>query len=153
MLEKKLEAFMTIQKTLSIIKPDAVRKNCIGEIIKRFENSGLRIIAARMEHLNKDQVEKFYEIHKGRPFFNELVEFMCSGPVMIQVLEGPNAILKNRELMGDTDPKQAHAGTIRADFAENVGQNAVHGSDSIDTAKQEITFFFMPNQCFGEGST
>ncbi|HEY2566508.1 MAG TPA: nucleoside-diphosphate kinase [Candidatus Aquirickettsiella sp.] len=142
---------MTIQKTLSIIKPDAVRKNCIGEITKRFENSGLKVIAARMERLKKDQAEKFYEIHKDRSFFNELVEFMCSGPVMIQVLEGVNAILKNRELMGATDPQQALSGTIRADFAESVGQNAVHGSDSIETAKQEIAFFFTPDQCFGEG--
>ena len=143
---------MTIQKTLSIIKPDAVRKNCIGEITKRFENSGLKVIAARMERLKKDQAEKFYEIHKDKSFFNELVEFMCSGPVMIQVLEGVNAILKNRELMGATDPQQALPGTIRADFAESVGQNAVHGSDSIETAKQEIAFFFTPDQCFGEGS-
>lgn len=143
---------MTIQKTLSIIKPDAVRKNCIGEITKRFENSGLKIIAARMEKLKKHQVEQFYEIHKARPFYKELVEFMCSGPVMIQVLEGANAILKNRELMGATDPRQALPGTIRADFAESVSQNAVHGSDSIDTAKQEIAFFFAPDQCFGEGS-
>lgn len=142
---------MTIQKTLSIIKPDAVRKNCIGEITKRFENSGLKVIAARMERLKKDQAEKFYEIHKDRSFFNELVEFMCSGPVMIQVLEGVNAILKNRELMGATDPQQALPGTIRADFAESVSQNAVHGSDSIETAKQEIAFFFTPDQCFGEG--
>ncbi|MCH9754402.1 MAG: nucleoside-diphosphate kinase [Candidatus Rickettsiella isopodorum] len=140
---------MSIQKTLSIIKPDAVRKNCIGEITKRFEDSGLKIIAARMDHLKKDQAGKFYEIHKDRPFFNELVEFMCSGPVMIQVLEGPNAILKNRELMGATDPKQASTGTIRGDFAESVGQNAVHGSDSIDTARQEIAFFFTSDQCFG----
>jgi len=143
---------MTIQKTLSIIKPDAVRKNCIGEITKRFENSELKVIAARMEKLKKDQAEKFYEIHKDRSFFNELVEFMCSGPVMIQVLEGVNAILKNRELMGATDPQQALPGTIRADFAESVGQNAVHGSDSIETAKQEIAFFFTPDQCFDEGS-
>lgn len=143
---------MTIQKTLSIIKPDAVRKNCIGEITKRFESSGLKIIAARMEKLKKHQAEKFYEIHKDRPFYNELVEFMCSGPVMIQVLEGTNAILKNRELMGATDPQQALPGTIRADFAESVSQNAVHGSDSIDTAKQEIAFFFRSDQCFGEGS-
>lgn len=142
---------MTIQKTLSIIKPDAVRKNCIGEITKRFENSGLKVIAARMERLKKDQAEKFYEIHKDKSFFNELVEFMCSGPVMIQVLEGVNAILKNRELMGATDPQQALPGTIRADFAESVSQNAVHGSDSIETAKQEIAFFFTPDQCFGEG--
>ena len=143
---------MTIQRTLSIIKPDAVRKNCIGEITNRFENSGLKVIAAKMEKLKKHQAEKFYEIHKNRPFYNELVEFMCSGPVMIQVLEGTNAILKNRELMGATDPRQALPGTIRADFAENVSQNAVHGSDSIDTAKQEIAFFFTPDQCFGEGS-
>lgn len=142
---------MTIQKTLSIIKPDAVRKNCIGEITKRFEDSGLKIIAARMESLKKEQAEKFYAIHKNRPFFKELVEFMCSGPVMIQVLEGPDAILKNRELMGATDPKQAASGTIRADFAESVGQNAVHGSDSIETARQEIEFFFSSDQCFGEG--
>ncbi len=143
---------MTIQKTLSIIKPDAVRKNCIGEITKRFESSGLKVIAARMDRLKKHQAEKFYEIHKNRPFYNELVEFMCSGPVMIQVLEGSNAILKNRELMGATDPQQALPGTIRADFAESVSQNAVHGSDSIDAAKQEIAFFFTPDQCFAEGS-
>lgn len=143
---------MTIQKTLSIIKPDAVRKNCIGEITKRFENSGLKVIAARMDKLKKHQAEKFYEIHKARPFYNELVEFMCSGPIMIQVLEGTNAILKNRELMGATDPQQALPGTIRADFAENVSQNAVHGSDGIETAKQEIAFFFAPDQCFSEGS-
>jgi nucleoside-diphosphate kinase len=143
---------MTIQKTLSIIKPDAVRKNCIGEITKRFENSGLKVIAARMEKLKKDQAEKFYEIHRDKSFFNELVKFMCSGPVMIQVLEGINAVLKNRELMGATDPRQALPGTIRADFAESVGQNAVHGSDSIETANQEIAFFFTQDQCFGEGS-
>lgn len=143
---------MTIQKTLSIIKPDAVRKNCIGEITKRFEDSGLKIIAARMENLKKAQAEKFYEIHTGKSFFNELVEFMCSGPVMIQVLEGPDAILKNRKLIGETDPKQAAPGTIRADFAESVRENAVHGSDSIETARQEIDFFFSTDQCFGEGS-
>jgi nucleoside-diphosphate kinase len=142
---------MAIQKTLSIIKPDAVRKNCIGEITKRFENAGLKVIAAKMESLNKEQVEKFYEIHKGKPFFNELVEFMSSGPVMIQVLEGPDAILRNRELMGATDPKQANPGTIRADFAENVSENAVHGSDSSETATKEINFFFSPDQCFGKG--
>lgn len=143
---------MTIQKTLSIIKPDAVKKNCIGEITKRFEKSGLKIIAARMEKLTIDQAKKFYGVHKEKAFFKELVDFICSGPVMIQVLEGPNAILKNRELMGATDPKQAEVGTIRADFAESVGQNAVHGSDSIDTARQEIAFFFTSDQCFGEGS-
>jgi len=143
---------MTIQKTLSIIKPDAVRKNRIGVITKRFEDSGLKIIAARMESLRKDQVEKFYAIHSEKPFFSELLEFMCSGPVMIQVLEGPDAILKNRELMGATDPKQAVSGTIRADFAESIGQNAVHGSDNVETARQEIDFFFSPDQCFGEDS-
>jgi nucleoside-diphosphate kinase len=142
---------MTIQKTLSIIKPDAVRKNNIGAITQRFEKAGLKVIAARMEKLTIEQAEKFYEVHKERPFFNELVDFICSGPVMIQILEGPNAILRNRELMGATDPKQADQGTIRADFAESVGQNAVHGSDSIDTARQEIAFFFTQNQCFSEG--
>lgn len=143
---------MTIQKTLSIIKPDAVRKNCIGEITKRFEDSGLKIVAAKMELLKKAQAEKFYEIHTDKPFFNELVEFMCSGPVMIQVLEGPDAILENRKLMGATNPKQAAPGTIRADFAESMGQNAVHGSDSLETAKQEIDFFFSPDECFGVDS-
>jgi nucleoside-diphosphate kinase len=152
LLVQKSEAFMTIQKTLSIIKPDAVRKNNIGAITQRFEKSGLKVIAARMEKLTIDQAKKFYEVHKERAFFNELVDFICSGPVMIQVLEGPNAILRNRELMGATDPKQAEPGTIRADFAESMGQNAVHGSDSIDTARQEIAFFFTPYQCFGEGS-
>lgn len=142
---------MTTQKTLSIIKPDAVRKNCIGEITKRFENAGLKIIAARMERLKKEQVKKFYEIHKDKLFFNELVKFMSSGPVMIQVLQGPDAILRNRELMGATDPKQAYPGTIRADFAESVSENAVHGSDSSETATKEISFFFSPDQCFGEG--
>jgi len=139
---------MSIQKTLSIIKPDAVRKNCIGEITKRFEDSGLKIIAARMDHLKKDQAGKFYEIHKDRPFFNELVEFMCSGPVMIQVLEGPNAILKNRELMGATDPSKAEKGTIRADFAQSIDANAVHGSDAADTAAAEIAFFFPGMQVY-----
>lgn len=142
---------MTIQKTLSIIKPDAVRKNIIGVITQRFEKAGLKVIAARMEKLTPAQAEKFYEVHKNRPFFTELVDFICSGPVMIQVLEGPNAILKNREIMGATDPKQAAQGTIRADFAESISQNAVHGSDSIDTAQREIAFFFIQNQCFSQG--
>lgn len=140
---------MTIQRTLSIIKPDAVKKNLIGKITTIFENAGLKVIAARMTLLEREHAEKFYEIHKNRPFFNELIDFICQGPVMIQVLEGPNAILKNRELMGATDPKQASPGTIRALFAENVSKNAVHGSDSIATAQQEIAFFFTPDQCFG----
>lgn len=143
---------MTIQRTLSIIKPDAVKKNLIGKITTIFENAGLKVIAARMELLTRGKAEKFYEIHRNRTFFNELVDFMCSGPIMIQVLEGPNAILKNRELMGATDPKQASFGTIRAIFAENVSKNAVHGSDSMVTAKQEIAFFFTPEQCFGADS-
>lgn len=141
---------MTMQKTLSIIKPDALRKNHIGEITQRFEEAGLKIIAARMTKLTPVQAEKFYEIHKDRPFFRELVDFMCSGPVMVQVLEGPNAIAKNREIMGATDPKHAAPGTIRADFAESVSQNAVHGSDSVNTAREEIEFFFTPDQCFGQ---
>ena len=141
---------MTIQKTLSIIKPDAVRKNNIGAITQRFEAAGLKVIAARMEKLTRVQAEKFYQVHKERPFFNQLVDFICSGPIMIQVLEGPDAILKNRQLMGATDPMQAEAGTIRADFAESISQNAVHGSDSIETARHEIAFFFTQDQCFSE---
>ncbi len=139
---------MTTQRTLSIIKPDAVRKNHIGAISQRFEGAGLQIIAAKMEKLTPEQAKKFYGIHRDRPFFNDLVEFICSGPVMIQVLEGPEAIQKNRELMGATDPKQALPGTIRADFAESIDKNAVHGSDSAETAKQEIAFFFEEKQCF-----
>lgn len=139
---------MAIQRTLSIIKPDAVRKNHIGAIIQRFEGAGLRIIAAKMQQLTKAQAEEFYAVHKERTFFKELVEFICSGPVMVQVLEGPNAIQKNRELMGATDPNQAAPGTIRADFAESIDKNAVHGSDSVETAKQEIAFFFTEEQCF-----
>ena len=141
---------MIIQRTLSIIKPDAVRKNNIGAITQRFEEAGLKVIAARMEKLTINQAKKFYQVHKERPFFNQLVDFICSGPIMIQVLEGPNAILKNRELMGATDPMQAEAGTIRADFAESIGQNAVHGSDSPETARQEVAFFFTQDQCFSE---
>mgnify|MGYP003434418572 FL=1 len=141
---------MAIQQTLSIIKPDAVRKNNIGAITQRFEEAGLKVIAARMEKLTIKQDKKFYQVHKERPFFNQLVDFICSGPIMIQVLEGPNAILKNRELMGATDPMQAEAGTIRADFAESIGQNAVHGSDSPETARQEVAFFFTQDQCFSE---
>ena len=141
---------MAIQQTLSIIKPDAVRKNNIGAITQRFEEAGLKVIAARMEKLTINQAKKFYQVHKERPFFNQLVDFICSGPIMIQVLEGPNAILKNRELMVATDPMQAEAGTIRADFAESIGQNAVHGSDSPETARQEVAFFFTQDQCFSE---
>lgn len=133
---------MAIERTLSIIKPDAVAKNIIGEIYSRFEKNGLRIIAARMMHLTRAQAEGFYAVHRERPFFGPLVEFMTSGPVVVQVLEGENAIGMNRELMGATNPKDAAPGTIRADFATTVDENAVHGSDGPDTAKQEIAFFF-----------
>jgi nucleoside-diphosphate kinase len=133
---------MAIERTLSIIKPDAVAKNIIGEIYSRFEKNGLRIIAARMMQLSRAQAEGFYSVHRERPFFKPLVEFMTSGPVIVQVLEGENAINKNRELMGATNPKDAAPGTIRADFATTVDENAVHGSDGPDTAKQEIAFFF-----------
>jgi nucleoside-diphosphate kinase len=133
---------MAIERTLSIIKPDAVAKNIIGEIYSRFEKNGLRIIAARMMQLGKEQAEGFYAVHRERPFYKDLVEFMTSGPVIVQVLEGENAINKNRELMGATNPSDAAPGTIRADFATTVDENAVHGSDGPDTAKQEIAFFF-----------
>lgn len=133
---------MTAERTLSIIKPDAVAKNQIGEIYRRFEQAGLRIVAAKMLHLNQQQAEGFYAVHRERPFFKDLVMFMTSGPVMIQVLEGENAITRNRELMGATDPKKAAPGTIRADLATNVEQNAVHGSDGPETAKAEIDYFF-----------
>tara|TARA_B100001996_G_scaffold228487_1_gene176048 strand:+ start:240 stop:644 length:405 start_codon:yes stop_codon:yes gene_type:complete len=133
---------MAIEQTLSIIKPDAVAKNVIGEIYSRFEKSGLKIVNAVMIDLGKEEAEGFYEIHKDRPFFNDLVSFMTSGPVMITVLEGENAVLKNRELMGATNPKEAKLGTIRADFAESIDANAVHGSDSLENAKIEIDYFF-----------
>ena len=133
---------MALERTLSIIKPDAVAKNVIGKIYSRFETNGLKVIAARMLHLSRAEAEGFYAVHKGRPFFADLVEFMISGPVMVQVLEGENAIAKNRELMGATDPKKADKGTIRADFAESIDANAVHGSDGADTAKVEIAYFF-----------
>ena len=133
---------MTIERTLSIIKPDAVAKNVIGQIYARFEAAGLKVVAARMAHLSRGEAEAFYAVHKERPFFKDLVSFMISGPVMIQVLEGEDAIAKNRELMGATDPKKADAGTIRADFAESIDANAVHGSDGEETAKGEIAFFF-----------
>lgn len=137
---------MTIERTLSIIKPDAVAKNIIGEIYTRFEKGGLQVIAARMLHLSKERAEQFYGVHKERPFFGELVEFMTSGPVVVQVLEGENAIARNREIMGATDPAKADPGTIRADFASEVTENAVHGSDAPETAKTEIAFFFSPDE-------
>ncbi len=133
---------MPIERTLSIIKPDGVAKNLIGEIYARFEKAGLRIVAARMLHLTRAQAEGFYAVHRERPFFNDLVAFMTSGPVMVQVLEGENAIAKNRELMGATNPAEAAPGTIRADFAQTVDENIVHGSDGPDTARQEIAYFF-----------
>ncbi len=133
---------MSIERTLSIIKPDAVAKNVIGQIYARFEAAGLKVVAARMAQLSRAEAEAFYAVHKGRPFFNDLVAFMVSGPVMIQALEGDNAVLKNRDLMGATDPKKAAAGTIRADFADSIDANAVHGSDAAETAAAEIAFFF-----------
>jgi nucleoside-diphosphate kinase len=133
---------MAVERTLSIIKPDAVQKNVIGQIIARFESAGLRVIAARMTHLTRKEAEGFYAVHRERPFFRDLVEFMISGPVFVQVLEGENAIALNRELMGATDPKKAARGTIRADFADSIDANAVHGSDGPDTARKEIAFFF-----------
>ena len=133
---------MTMEQTLSIIKPDAVAKNVIGEIYTRFEKANLKIIKAMMVHLTKEEAEGFYAVHKERPFFNDLVKFMTSGPVMIQALEGDNAVLKNRELMGATNPKEADPGTIRADFADSIDANAVHGSDSLENAKIEIDYFF-----------
>jgi len=133
---------MSIQRTLSIIKPDAVAKQVVGEIYSRFEKNGLRIVAARMMQLTREQAEDFYAIHRDRPFFKDLVSFMISGPVMVQVLEGEDAVLKNRKLMGATNPKEADPGTIRADFADSIDANAVHGSDSETTAAQEIHFFF-----------
>ena len=137
---------MAIEQTLSIIKPDAVGKNLIGEIYARFEKAGLQIIAARMLHLTREQAGEFYAVHRERAFYNDLMDFMTSGPVMVQVLEGEGAIAKNREVMGATDPRQAAPGTIRADFAETVEENAVHGSDGPDTAKVEMAFFFTPEE-------
>lgn len=137
---------MSIEHTLSIIKPDAVAKKNIGLIYARFEQAGLRVVAAKMLHLTKKQAESFYSIHKGRPFFNDLVNFMISGPVMVQVLEGENAVTKHREIMGATDPRNAAPGTIRADFAASIDENAVHGSDTIENAEREVAFFFMPEE-------
>jgi len=133
---------VAIERTISIIKPDAVAKNVIGDIYQRFEQAGLRIVAARMEHLSAEKAGEFYAVHSERPFYNDLIEFMTSGPVMIQVLEGEDAIARNREVMGATNPAEAAAGTIRADFAETLDENAVHGSDGADTARVEIEFFF-----------
>ena len=138
---------MAIEQTLSIIKPDAVAKNVIGKIYSRFEAAGLRIVASRMMQLSREQAGEFYAVHKERPFYNDLIDFMTSGPVMVQVLEGENAITSNREIMGATNPQEAAAGTIRADFAETVDENAVHGSDGPDTAKVEISFFFPEGVC------
>ncbi len=137
---------MAIERTFSMVKPDAVGKNLIGKIYQRFEDAGLTIVAARMLHLGRAQAERFYAVHRERPFYRDLVEFMTSGPVMVQVLEGEDAIARNREVMGATNPADAAAGTIRADFADNVEQNAVHGSDAPETAAQEIGFFFDPAQ-------
>ncbi len=138
---------MAIERTFSIIKPDAVAKNHIGDIYQRFEQGGLRIVAARMLHLSREQASAFYAVHQARPFFGELVDFMTSGPIMVQVLEGENAIARNRELMGATDPAKAAPGTIRSDFAQEVTENAVHGSDGPDTAAVEIAFFFPEGVC------
>ena len=139
---------MAIERTISIVKPDAVGKNVIGKIYDRFESNGLKIVAAKMKHLTRDEAEGFYAIHKERPFFGELVEFMMSGPVMIQVLEGENAVAKNREIMGATNPDNADAGTIRKDFADSMSENAVHGSDSLENAQIEINYFFQPEEIF-----
>lgn len=137
---------MVIEQTLSIIKPDAVGKNHIGNIIARFEKAGLHIVGAKMMHLTKDDAQKFYAVHKERPFYKDLVSFMITGPSLVMILEGENAILKNRDIMGATDPKKASPGSIRADFASSIDENAVHGSDSLDNAKTEINFFFKPNE-------
>ncbi|MCF6337059.1 MAG: nucleoside-diphosphate kinase [Gammaproteobacteria bacterium] len=137
---------MSIERTFSIVKPDAVAKNHIGDIYARFEKAGLKIIASKMLHLGREQAEGFYAVHKERPFFNDLVSFMISGPVMVQVLEGEGAILKNREVMGATNPKEADAGTIRADFADSIDENAVHGSDAPETAAEEIAYFFSDDE-------
>ena len=138
---------MAIERTFSIVKPDAVAKNVIGQIYSRFEQAGLKIVAAKMLHLTREQAGEFYAVHKARPFYNDLVDFMTSGPVMVQVLEGENAIARNREVMGATNPKEAAAGTIRADFAQTVDENAVHGSDAPETAAVEIAFFFPEGVC------
>jgi nucleoside-diphosphate kinase len=137
---------MSLERTLSIVKPDGVRKNVIGDVYHRFEKAGLRIVAARMMHLTQAQAEAFYGIHRERPFFKDLVSFMTSGPVMVQVLEGENAVVKNRDIMGATDPKKADKGTIRADLADSIDANTVHGSDSLENAAREIAFFFSETE-------
>jgi nucleoside-diphosphate kinase len=139
---------MAQERTLSIIKPDAVKKNVIGQILARFEAAGLKVAAARMMHLSRAEAEGFYAVHRERPFFKDLVEFMISGPVMVQVLEGDNAIARNRDLMGATDPRKAAPGTIRADFASSIDANAVHGSDGPDTARTEIAYFFPASEVY-----
>ena len=139
---------MPVERTLSIIKPDAVKKNAIGQILARFEGAGLKIVAARMKHLSRAEAEGFYAVHRERPFFKDLVEFMISGPVLVQVLEGENAIARNRDLMGATDPKKAERGTIRADFASSIDANAVHGSDAVETARFEIAYFFAASETY-----
>ena len=139
---------MAVERTLSIIKPDAVAKNVIGQIYSRFEAAGLKVVAAKMVHLSRGEAEAFYAVHRARPFFGDLVSFMMSGPVMVQVLEGESAIAKNRELMGATDPKKAEKGSIRADFADSIDANAVHGSDGPDTARAEVAFFFPAMQIY-----
>ena len=140
---------MAFEKTLSIVKPDAVKKNVIGEIYSRFEKAGLKVVAAKMVHLSTEQAGEFYGVHKERPFYNDLVSFMSSGPVMIQVLAGEGAVLKNRDIMGATNPADADAGTIRADFADSIDHNAVHGSDAPETAAEEIAFFFNADEITG----
>jgi nucleoside-diphosphate kinase len=142
---------MALERTLSIVKPDGVGRNLIGEVYRRFEQSGLRIVAARMLHLSQREAEGFYAVHRERPFYADLVRYMCSGPVVVQVLEGEGAIAKNREIMGATDPKKAARGTIRADFATSIEQNVVHGSDSPETAAFEIGYFFPATQIFSRG--
>ena len=139
---------MAIERTISIIKPDAVSKNVIGKIYDRFERNGLKIVAAKMKHLTREEAKAFYAVHKERPFFNDLVAFMVSGPVMVQVLEGENAVAKHREIMGATNPENALEGTIRKDFANDTSENAVHGSDSLENAKIEIDFFFNPEEIY-----
>jgi nucleoside-diphosphate kinase len=139
---------MPVERTLSIIKPDAVKKNVIGKIMARFEDAGLKVVAARMMHLSRVEAEGFYAVHRERPFFKDLVDFMISGPVLVQVLEGDNAIAKNRDLMGATDPKKAAKGSIRADFAASIDANAVHGSDAPETARTEIAYFFPASEVF-----
>jgi len=139
---------MAVERTLSIVKPDAVAKNAIGQIYSKFEQAGLKIVAARMRYLSQQEAEGFYAVHRGRPFFRDLVRFMISGPNMVQVLEGEDAVARNRELMGATDPKKATKGTIRADFAESIDANAVHGSDGPDTARTEIAYFFSASEIF-----